>query len=108
MGMHVGLIENMILNYDALPKEFFGWRHFRIEYGGHASECIREDTILVPPNFDIYKFEDELREAAEEFDTELYREQMYKRFPQMNQENSPNDLEHPPGTVIEIGDSSDE
>ncbi len=91
MGMHVGLIEQMILNYEALPNEFFGWRNFRIEYGGHAQNCIREDTILVPPNFDVYKFEDELREAAESFDVEEYRKEMYKRFPQMNQEGSPDE-----------------
>ncbi|KKL60468.1 hypothetical protein LCGC14_2205080 [marine sediment metagenome] len=86
MGMHVGLIEQMILNYDALPKEFYGWRNFRIEYGGHAQDCIMERPIFVPPNFDVHKFEDELREAAESFDIELYRKQMNEKFPTEDQE----------------------
>ena len=70
MGMYLQLVEQMILNYDALPKEFLGWRNFRIEYGGHAEQCIMERTIFVPPNFDVYKFEDELRKAAEKFEYE--------------------------------------
>ncbi len=47
--LHVGLTEEMILNYGALPKELHGWRYFRTEYGGHAESCVRETGTLWPP-----------------------------------------------------------
>lgn len=84
--MRVGLVEQMILNYDALPEEFLGWRNFRIEYGGHAQDCIMERTIFVPPNFDVHKFEEELREAAQSFDYVEYDKSYFNKNPNENRE----------------------
>jgi hypothetical protein len=79
----------MIMNYDALPPEFLGWRNFRIEYGGHAQDCIMERVIYVPPNFDVYKFEDELRKAAEEFDTEAWQKEFFPTYVRKEKEDKP-------------------
>ena len=67
MGKYVGvsLTEEFILNYSALPKEFEGWRRYRIEYGGHAESCIKECVIYVPPGFDPFKLEDLFEQAQE-------------------------------------------
>ena len=53
----VGLVEQLVLNYSALPKELFGWRNYRIEYGGHAESCVREQVIYLPPGADSYVLE---------------------------------------------------
>ena len=31
------------------PPGMEGWRYYRIEYGGHARECIMECEIWLPP-----------------------------------------------------------
>ena len=53
----VGLVEQLVLNYSALPKELDGWRNYRIEYGGHAESCVREEVIYLPPRADAYVLE---------------------------------------------------
>lgn len=44
------LVEECILNYDALPKSLHGWRRYRIEYGFECS-C-PEGLIYLPPDVD--------------------------------------------------------
>ncbi len=56
--VRISLTEEMILNYSALPKEFDGWRRYRIEYYSDGPYDFHEETIYVPPMFDINKFED--------------------------------------------------
>ena len=46
--VHIGLTEQMIMNYSALPPELDGWRNYRIEYGGHAQSCFMEQIIYLP------------------------------------------------------------
>ena len=53
----VGLVEQMVLNYSALPPELYGWRNYRIEYGGHAQSCVKEQVIYLPPCADSYVLE---------------------------------------------------
>jgi hypothetical protein len=37
-----------------------GWRFYRIEYGGHAEDCIMEKVIWVPPWIDVYEWEKQM------------------------------------------------
>jgi hypothetical protein len=53
----VSATEEMIMNYSALPPELDGWRRFRLEYGGHAEACFKEQTIYTPPRSDGYIFD---------------------------------------------------
>lgn len=57
----VGLIEQFILNYGAVPPEFGvagnEWRNYRIEYGGHAQSCFMEKVIYLPRYSDPYVIE---------------------------------------------------
>jgi hypothetical protein len=48
--MYVSAVESAVLNPDALPEPMRDWRHFRLEYGGHASECLMECYLYLPPN----------------------------------------------------------
>jgi len=61
----VGLVEEMIMNYDALPPAMKGLRRYRIEYGGHAEFCDMECTIYVPPGFDGHTLEKALNQRRE-------------------------------------------
>lgn len=45
--MRINLIEVAAFNH---PHGLKDWRFFRIEYGGHAEECIHEKYIWLPPN----------------------------------------------------------
>ena len=45
--MRVSLVEYGVFNY---PKGLEEWRCFRIEYGGHAENCITEGHIWLPPD----------------------------------------------------------
>ncbi len=48
---YIDFIEEMIMNYDLLPKHMKGWRRYRIEYG---FECgCPEGLIYLPPEVDI-------------------------------------------------------
>ncbi len=53
--MKISLIEVMVNTY---PKGFENWRMYRIEYGGHAKECLMECAIWLPPNSDRWELED--------------------------------------------------
>lgn len=45
--MRVNAVEEMILNEES---KVYGWRCFRLEYGGHAEDCIIEGRIWIPPD----------------------------------------------------------
>lgn len=47
--MKVNFVEQAVLNP---PQGMEGWRNFRIEYGGHARDCIVEGLIWLPPGAD--------------------------------------------------------
>ena len=50
------LVEEAILNYDAMPPSLKGWRRYRIEYG---FECgCPEGLIYLPPWVDPDKIEE--------------------------------------------------
>ncbi len=58
MTVSVSLVEEIILNYAALPKQFDGWRRYRIEYESpDAMHDIWEETIYLPSRADAYKLE---------------------------------------------------
>ena len=44
--MYVNDVEEMIMNENS---PVYGWRRFRLEYGGHAESCIIEGTVYIPP-----------------------------------------------------------
>ena len=44
--MYVNDVEEMILNEES---PVYGWRMFRLEYGGHAQDCIVEGHVFIPP-----------------------------------------------------------
>jgi hypothetical protein len=50
----VSLVEQFILNWNAVPPELFGWRYYRTELGGHAESCFKEVPIWLPPMADPY------------------------------------------------------
>ena len=62
MKQRISLVEYGIFRY---PEGLEGWRCFRMEYGGHAQDCIKECVIWLPPQFDIFKFEKELNECQD-------------------------------------------
>ncbi len=61
--LDVSLTEEMILNYAALPEELYGWRRYRIEYGGCNESCIHEETIYLPPYADFNVIEHIMRQG---------------------------------------------
>ena len=51
MGSDIDTIEE----FTFAPKSdrpFADWRRYRIEYGGHAQDCVMEGIIYLPPNGD--------------------------------------------------------
>ncbi len=62
-NQRVSLIEYGVFRH---PHGLEGWRLYRIEYGGHAEDCITEGTIWLPPNLSARAIEDLLRFYAEE------------------------------------------
>ena len=56
--MRVSLVEQMV---QRPPRDMDNWRMYRIEYGGHAENCIIEGTIWLPLYCDAYKFEKSLQ-----------------------------------------------
>jgi len=52
----VNLVEQGVFTYPS--PEMFGWRFFRIEYGGHAEECVCEGAIWLPPGVDPERIEE--------------------------------------------------
>ena len=48
-AMPVDLIEQGVITF---PRGMDGWRMYRIEYGGHAENCLCEGTIWLPPYAD--------------------------------------------------------
>ena len=48
--MRVGFTEIAVQTF---PKGFENWKFYRIEYGGHAEECLLEFHIWLPPNAKI-------------------------------------------------------
>lgn len=46
------LVEEAVLNPGALPECMRGMRRYRIEYGGHAEDCVMEQLIYLPPEVD--------------------------------------------------------
>ncbi len=55
--LYVDVVEEMIMNPDALPREMREWRRFRIEYGGHAEACLLETVIYLPPGSNVERLE---------------------------------------------------
>ena len=52
--MYIQLIEYGVLNY---PEGMENCRMYRIEYGGHAQDCLVEGTIWLPRHVDPEEFE---------------------------------------------------
>ena len=50
----VDTVEYGVFNY---PKGMEDWRCFRIEYGGHAEQCLTEGHIWLPPQADPQQLE---------------------------------------------------
>ena len=48
-AMPIALVEQAVFNY---PPGMEGWHCCRIEYGGHAENCLCEGTIWLPPYSD--------------------------------------------------------
>jgi len=62
--LYVDVVEEAIMNYDALPGEMRGWRRLRIEYGGHAEACLLETVVYLPPDADVERLERLLNGSA--------------------------------------------
>jgi len=45
--MRVSLVEQMVMNP---PKGMKDWRMYRIEYGGHAQNCLVEGVVWLKPD----------------------------------------------------------
>jgi hypothetical protein len=56
--MYVSFVEMGVFNYP--DPRMKGWRFYRIEYGGHAEDCIMEKVIWVPPWIDVYEWEKQM------------------------------------------------
>ena len=52
------LVEYGVFNY---PEGLEGWRLYRIEYGGHAENCVYEGMIWLPPTLNPEEIEKLLR-----------------------------------------------
>jgi len=50
----ISLVEYGVQSY---PKGMENWRCFRIEYGGHAEDCLAEGHIWLPPQSDPQQLE---------------------------------------------------
>jgi len=61
--MKVSLVECAVFRY---PKGLEDWRAYRIEYGGHAENCVVEGFIWLPKNLDAEMIEKLLEEAQDE------------------------------------------
>ena len=57
---HPSLVEEMIMNPDALPPSLREWRRYRIEYG-HECSC-PEGLIYLPSHVDADKIEELLND----------------------------------------------
>lgn len=53
--MDVSLIEIAVYRY---PRGMNGWRAYRVEYGGHAEDCLLETTLWLPENVDAREIEE--------------------------------------------------
>ena len=53
----ISTTEEFILNWDAVPKELYMWRYYRLEYGGCNEDCFLERPIYLPPQADSYILE---------------------------------------------------
>ncbi len=53
----VSLTEEFILNWSAVPPELYGWRYYRIEYGGPNECCFMERPVYLPPRADAFIFD---------------------------------------------------
>jgi hypothetical protein len=58
--MMISLIEQAVFTP---PPGLEDWRFFRIEYGGHAADCIWEGAIWLPPNINPDTIEKLLEEV---------------------------------------------
>lgn len=56
--------EEMVLNPNALPEQMRGMRRYRIEYGGHAEDCVMECTVYLPAHVDVEILEDLLNDGV--------------------------------------------
>ena len=59
----VSLVEYGVFRY---PKGLEGWRCYRIEYGGHAENCVKECTIWLPPGCTAEQCEEMINGAQQE------------------------------------------
>ena len=59
----VSLVEMGVMNYPDPRME--GWRLYRIEYGGHAMDCVCEGMIWLPPNVNPDRIEYVLNEGQD-------------------------------------------
>lgn len=61
-AMPTSLIEQGVFKY---PPGMEGWRNYRIEYGGHAENCLCEGAIWLPPDADRDSVERFLRRMVD-------------------------------------------
>lgn len=54
-NIRVDAVEYGVYSY---PKHMEGWRCYRLEYGGHAENCVHECVIWLPPNMPVSELED--------------------------------------------------
>ena len=59
--MKVSLVEQMVNTY---PKGMEGWRFYRIEYGGHAEDCLCEGNIWLQTIADSREVENLLNDIS--------------------------------------------
>ena len=76
--MKFDLIEYVVQTY---PPGLEGWSLYRVEYGGHAENCIFETHLWLPPNLDVRKWENymkaEMGDRNRDEDEELFEDIAY-------------------------------
>ena len=60
-SQRVDAVEYGVGNY---PVGLEGWRMYRLEYGGHAENCVKECVIWLPPNLDVTRITKIINEYA--------------------------------------------
>lgn len=62
----VSLVWMAVFQY---PERMEGWQAYRIEYGGHAVDCVCEGMIWLPPDVDPDVIERAIRGEIELLDS---------------------------------------
>jgi hypothetical protein len=72
--------EEAVFNPNAFRGELPGWRYYRLEYGGHAQDCLFEGRLLLPPEADVEKVLDALNNTVGQGFVDAYVAKQYEKY----------------------------